>query len=111
MMVMGVAFSLVPAVLWPSVALIVEDKKLGTAYGLMTMIQNIGLFSFNLLIGLSNDVFAAGKSNPSGYSGGMWMFSTLGFFAVIFTLYLKRSNKTLLGTPGVHDLEKGTSSK
>ena len=42
---MGVAFSLIPAVMWPSVAYIVDQSKLGTAYGLMTMIQNIGLFA------------------------------------------------------------------
>jgi len=55
MAMMGIAFSLVPAVMWPSVALIVDSNKLGTAYGLMTMIQNIGLFGFNLLIGFIND--------------------------------------------------------
>ncbi len=47
MAMMGIAFSLVPAVMWPSVALIVDSSKLGTAYGLMTMIQNIG---FSVLI-------------------------------------------------------------
>ena len=44
MAIMGIAFSLVPAVMWPSVAYLVDESKLGTAYGLMTMIQNIGLF-------------------------------------------------------------------
>ena len=48
MAMMGMAFSLIPAVMWPSVAYVVEDSKLGTAYGLMTMVQNIGLFGFNL---------------------------------------------------------------
>ena len=38
MAIMGIAFSLVPAVMWPSVALVVKHSKLGTAYGLMTMI-------------------------------------------------------------------------
>ena len=33
MAMMGVAFSLIPAVMWPSVAYIVEQSKLGTAYG------------------------------------------------------------------------------
>ena len=42
MAMMGIAFSLIPAVMWPSVAYIVDQSKLGTAYGLMTMIQNIG---------------------------------------------------------------------
>src|SRR5258707_8368358 len=54
MAMMGVAFSLIPAVMWPSVAYIVDQSKLGTAYGLMTMIQNIGLAGVNLLVGLAN---------------------------------------------------------
>ncbi|UCG51026.1 MAG: MFS transporter, partial [Candidatus Latescibacterota bacterium] len=37
MAMMGIAFSLIPAVMWPSVAYIVPEQKLGTAYGLMTM--------------------------------------------------------------------------
>jgi MFS family permease len=41
----GIAFSLVPAVLWPSVPYLVEERRLGTAYGLMTMLQNIGLWA------------------------------------------------------------------
>ena len=47
MAMMGIAFSLIPAVIWPSVAYIVDQNKLGTAYGLMTAIQNIGFFGFN----------------------------------------------------------------
>src|SRR5207245_4616904 len=65
MAMMGVAFSLIPAVMWPSVAYIVEQSKLGTAYGLMTMIQNIGLFGFNLLIDWANDYSHASADNPA----------------------------------------------
>ncbi len=103
MAMMGIAFSLVPAVMWPSVALIVDSSKLGTAYGLMTMIQNIGLFGFNLLIGFANDASGASAVNPSGYNIGMWIFSTLGFFGLIFAYLLRRSE---LGSGG-HGLEKG----
>ena len=39
----GIAFSLVPAVIWPAVPYLVEPNRLGTAYGLMTMVQAIGL--------------------------------------------------------------------
>ncbi len=46
MAMMGVAFSLIPAVMWPSVAYLVDQPKLGTAYGLMTMLQNIGFGGF-----------------------------------------------------------------
>ena len=90
MAVMGVAFSLIPAVMWPSVAYIVDQSKLGTAYGLMTMIQNIGLAGFNLLIGWSNDHWQASAVNPDGYRPGMWMFSVLGLVALLFAFLLRR---------------------
>lgn len=91
MTMMGIAFSLIPAVMWPSVALVTEPQRLGTAYGLMTMIQNIGLAVFNLLIGFSNDVFKAGEQNPSGYIPGMWIFSVCGVLGIFFAFMLKRS--------------------
>ncbi|MCX6149067.1 MAG: MFS transporter [Ignavibacteriales bacterium] len=104
MSIMGIAFSLIPAVMWPSVALIVRQEKLGTAYGLMTMIQNIGLFAFNLIIGFANDFGKASAANPGGYTLGMWIFSSLGFFGLLFAYLLRKSE---LGIGG-HDLEKGT---
>ncbi len=105
MAVMGVAFSLVPAILWPSVAYIVGQSKLGTAYGLMTMIQNIGLAGFNLLIGWANDHQHAGAANPHGYALGMWIFSSLGFFAVFFSWLLRRNEHG----PNAHGLETITA--
>jgi len=88
---MGIAFSLIPAVMWPSVAYIVDQKRLGTAYGLMTLIQNIGLAGFNLLIGWANDLMGASARNPAGYDLGMWIFSSLGFFGLLFAYLLHRS--------------------
>ena len=107
MAMMGIAFSLIPAIMWPSVALIVDSAKLGTAYGLMTMIQNIGLFGFNLLIGFANDISGASSVNPAGYNLGMWIFSSLGFFGLLFAFFLRRSEK---GTSG-HGLELGSIHK
>lgn len=43
---LGVAFSLLPAAMWPSVAKIVKKKQLGTAYATMFTIQNWGLLAF-----------------------------------------------------------------
>ncbi len=106
MAIMGIAFSLIPAVMWPSVSLIVDSSKLGTAYGLMTMIQNIGLAGFNLLIGYVNDVSLAGADNPGGYTPGMWIFSSLGFFGLLFA-YLLRANENKKGTSA---LEKGMNN-
>ena len=88
MAMMGIAFALIPAVMWPSVAYIVEQNKLGTAYGLMTMIQNIGLFGFNVLIGWENDHAHAGATNTAGYHPGMWTFSILGFLGLTFAFLL-----------------------
>jgi MFS family permease len=106
MAIMGVAFSLIPAVMWPSVAYIVDPSKLGTAYGVMTMIQNIGLAGFNLLIGWANDHGAAGAANPGGYRLGMWIFSVLGFLGMFFA-FLLRSRET---GPQAHGLESITTA-
>ena len=89
MSMMGVVFSLIPAVMWPSVAYIVEESRLGTAYALMTLIQQIGFFIMNLLIGHANDFAGAGLSNARGYALGMWIFSVLGFIGLTFSILLR----------------------
>ena len=105
MAMMGVAFSLIPAVIWPAVAYIVEQSKLGTGYGLMTMIQNIGLFGFNLLIGWANDHGQASALNPAGYHMGMWIFSLLGLAGVMFAFLLRKRETG----PFAHGLETITT--
>jgi MFS family permease len=95
---MGLSFSLIPAVMWPSVAYIVEEQRLGTAYGLMTMVQNIGLAGLNFLIGFANDL-------SHGYIAGMWIFTSLGFFGMLFA-WLLRKHET---GPGGHGLELSMS--
>jgi len=106
MAIMGIAFSLIPAVMWPSVAYIVDEKRLGTAYGVMTMIQNVGLFGFNLLIGWANDYSRASAENPGGYALGMWMFSVLGLLGFFFAFMLRREETG----PRAHGLETITAS-
>ena len=101
---MGIAFSLVPAVMWPSVALVVQESKLGTAYGLMTMIQNIGLFGFNIIIGFINDLSKASATNPQGYIPGMWIFSICGFLGLFFAFMLRKNEKGI----NSHGLELGS---
>lgn len=101
MAMMGIAFSLIPAVMWPSVAYIVEERRLGTAYGLMTMIQNIGLAGFNFLIGWANDFSGASATNTGGYALGMWIFSILGFLGFFFAWRLRRAETG----PHAHGLE------
>lgn len=89
MSMMGIAFSLIPAIMWPSVAYVVDQSRLGTAYALMTLIQQIGFFILNLLIGRANDYTHAGLDNPGGYALGMWIFSILGFVGLTFAILLR----------------------
>lgn len=98
--VLGLSFSLIPAVMWPSVAYIVEGPRLGTAYGLMTMIQNIGLAGFNFLIGWVNDL-------SGNYTAGMWIFTSLGFFGLLFAFLLRRAETGVNG----HNLELGMADQ
>jgi MFS family permease len=87
---MGIAFSLIPAVMWPSVAYIVEEHKLGTAYSVMTLIQQIGVALFNWMIGVANDYGSASADNPEGYIPGMWIFSILGILGLLFAFLLRK---------------------
>lgn len=101
MFLLGISFSLVPAILWPSVAYLVDEKRLGTAYALMTFCQQIGWAGMSWAIGTVNDLSGASATNPDGYIPGMWMFAGLGFLGILFSALLWRSERG----PGAHGLE------
>ena len=103
---LGVAFSLVPAMMWPSVAYIVSEHRLGTAYALMGLVQQVGFAIFNYAVGLANEIHHAGPDNFQGYKMGMWLFSVLGFLALFFALLL-RARET---GPEAHGLETITTA-
>ncbi len=86
---MGIAFSVIPAVMWPSVAYLVDPKRLGTAFALMTLIEQVGFFVLNLLIGKANDYGHAGLGHMQGYRPGMLIFSVLGFVGLTFAILLR----------------------
>jgi len=98
---LGISFSLIPAVLWPAVALIVPAARLGTAYGLMTMIQAIGLTGANLIAGKLNDIGGAGADNPAGYLGMLMFFGLTALLAFVFAVLLLRRERG----PNGHGLE------
>jgi len=85
----GVAFSLVPAIIWPAVPYLVEPNRLGTAYGLMTMVQAMGLTAINLLAGALNDFYGASADNPGGYTPMLWLFLFLSLFGFVFAYALR----------------------
>lgn len=86
----GIAFSLVPAVLWASVPYLVDSHRLGTALGLMTMLQNVGLTVVNVAAGRLNDWAGAGAANPAGYRPMLLLFTALSVAGLIFSLLLRR---------------------
>jgi len=85
---LGVSFSFLPAVLWPTVVRYTAPEHLGTAYGLMTALQNAGLAAANLAAGYLNDVNAASATNPAGYTPMLWFFGLLSLTAFLCTLVL-----------------------
>ena len=103
----GVAFSLVPAVLWPAVPYLVTAERLGTAYGLMTMVQNIAMMLVNLGAGALNDVAGASDQNPDGYRPMLWLFFTLSLMAFLFAAALRRRETG----PRGHGLESIVAEK
>ena len=97
----GIAFSLVPAVLWPAVPYVVSAEKLGTAYGLMTMVQNIAMMLVNIGAGALNDAAGASDLNPAGYQPMLWLFFALSLFGFVFAAALRTRERG----PAGHGLE------
>ena len=86
MILLGFSFVLVPAALWPSVPLIVKPRCVGTAFGLMTAIQNFGLGAFPWFNGMLRD-------KTGDYVASQIMFASLGIVGLIFALLLKRADR------------------
>lgn len=98
----GVSFSLVPAVMWPLTSKLVSPARFGTALGLMWVVQNAGIAGANLMAGWLNDNARASALNPAGYQPMMVFFgamSTLGFaFALLLWLTAGRRHHESLAT-------------
>jgi len=93
LIVLGVAIALVPAAMWPSVAKIVPEKGIGTAYGAMFSIQNFGLFLFPILAGELLDITNPAGAETLDYTATIVMFATLGIVGLVFSLLLKREDR------------------
>ena len=91
MILLGIAFSLVPSAMWPSVPKIIPMKQLGSAYAIIFYIQNIGLSMVPVLIG---NVIAANTANgTTDYTMPMSIFALFGAIAVVISVLLKIVDK------------------
>lgn len=93
MIMLGVAFSLVPAAMWPSMVKLVDERQIGTAYGLMYSIQNLGLWGVPLLAGIILDKTNPANAETLNYTPTMLLFILLSFLGLIFALLLKYQDK------------------
>jgi len=105
MAMLGFAFTFVPAIIWPSVAYIVPPRTLGTALGLMTMIQNMGMAGMNWGLGKANDVAGAGAAHPTGYQPMLQILTLLGILGTVLAFLLRERE---IGPHG-HGLETITA--
>ncbi|XP_033615440.1 major facilitator superfamily domain-containing protein 1 isoform X2 [Fukomys damarensis] len=55
MCLLGLSYSLLACALWPMVAFLVPEHQLGTAYGFMQSIQNLGLAVISIIAGMILD--------------------------------------------------------
>jgi MFS family permease len=102
---LGLAFTLVPAALWPAVPRVVDEKRVGTAYGIMTWIQSLGILIFPYLAGRITDLSNKGitadmlKRGDAAldYTNTSLMFAALGIIGFLFALFLKREDSKKAG--------------
>jgi nitrate/nitrite transporter NarK len=92
MLILGVAFGLVPSAMWPSVPKIIPMQLLGTAYALIFYIQNIGLSLVPILIGKVNQA----NTDANGmidYTHTMTIFAICGAIAIVIAFLLLLEDK------------------
>lgn len=101
MIVLGIAFSLVPSAMWPSVAKIFPVKQLGTAYALIFFIQNIGLWGIPALIGsvlenhciIGQEMVNGVTTNLYDYTLPMCIFTGIAVLSLFVAFMLKVADK------------------
>ena len=104
MCVLGIAFSLLPAALWPAVPKIVPMKQLGTSYSIIYYIQNIGLMLIPVLIGKVLDRNTIGEQVD--YTHSLVIFGIIGVCAIVTAtalLWMDRRRHYGLEDPNINE--------
>lgn len=98
---LGIAFSLVPSAMWPSVPKIIPEKQLGSAFALIFWVQNFGLWGIPLAVGIVLDktnpgvaeAKAAGETISYDYQSTWTIFVGLTILALLTAFWLKAEDK------------------
>lgn len=88
---LGLAFALVPAVLWPAVTYLVPGERLGSAYALMTFCQQAAWAVMAWGMGAVKDATGASAAQPAGWVPVLWMLAALSTAGFVFSFLLWRS--------------------
>ena len=97
MVLLGIAFSLVPSAMWPSVPKIIPMMQLGSAYAIIFYIQNIGLSMVPVMIGKVIQNYATIETAEGvtyDYTIPMAIFAAFGVVSILVAFILKRIDKT-----------------
>jgi len=109
MVLMGIAYSCIPAVLWPSLALIIPEDKFATAYGLQMAIGNTALVIVYAMIG----VVAEDYSNAAALMM-LAAFAFVGFSMALLWNYFDYYEMDSIAnkpTPPEDDTDEGDENK
>ena len=98
---MGISYSIYASAIWPAVALVVKESKLGTAYGFITSVQNGGLALIPVAVG---QLTLSDSDAKDEYFYVEMLFFGLGAFGVVvglILLCLDNSGDSKLAAPSI----------
>jgi len=81
---LGIGYALYASVMWASIPLVVDPKTVGTAFGLTTAVQNIGLGFSPLIVGAIID----NTSKDHGYFWASVFFACCGVVGMITGFFI-----------------------
>lgn len=88
MLLLGSSYCICASALWPSIQVLVEPETAGTANGIATSMQMLGIGLCNVAVGVLKDHTAKDAAHGYGYSNMMMFFAIMGALSFIFACWL-----------------------
>lgn len=104
MATLGIAFALVPAVLWAAVPYMVPEARLGSAFAMMTFCQQALWACMSPGLGLAVDMAKESADKEAGWLPFLWILAGLSSLGFVFAVLLWRNERG----PHSHGLELPT---
>lgn len=90
---LGLAFAVVPAVLWPSVTYLVPEQRLGSAFALLTFCQQVFWGAMSWGIGELKVATNASAANPAGWLAPILLLGGLSCMGFVFSFLLWKAER------------------